>query len=98
LPIAVIERFITWVRAFEIPVGGVIVNEVIPRSLGKVPNPSPYVVNKLKEQDGYLEMIHRKFPDLVRAYVPLYEREVVGLEMLNRVAEALESGGIELIQ
>src|SRR5438105_6021377 len=30
LPIAVIERFITWVQAFQIPIGGVIVNEVIP--------------------------------------------------------------------
>src|SRR6266566_4377520 len=27
LPIAVIERFITWVQAFQIPIGGVIVNE-----------------------------------------------------------------------
>jgi arsenite-transporting ATPase len=98
LPIAVIERFITWVRAFDIPIGGVIVNGVIPKSLGRVPNPSIYVVNKLKEQDGYLELIHQKFPDLVRAYVPLYEREVVGLEMIGKVAEALRSGGFELIQ
>jgi len=98
LPIAVIERFITWVKAFDIPIGGVIVNGVIPKSLGRVPNPSTYVVNKLKEQDGYLELIHQKFPDLVRAYVPLYEREVVGLEMIGKVAEALRSGGFELIQ
>jgi anion-transporting ArsA/GET3 family ATPase len=76
----------------------VIVNGVIPKSLGRVPNPSIYVVNKLKEQDGYLELIHQKFPDLVRAYVPLYEREVVGLEMIGKVAEALRSGGFELIQ
>ncbi|MEM0233142.1 MAG: ArsA family ATPase [Candidatus Nezhaarchaeales archaeon] len=98
LPIAVIERFITWIKAFEIPIGGVIVNGVIPKSLGKVENPSPYVINKLKEQEGYLEIIHRKFPGLVRAYIPLYETEVIGMDMVSRVAEALAEGGENLIQ
>src|SRR5438128_10021413 len=38
LPIAVIERFITWVQAFQIPIGGVIVTEVIPKiDLQKLP-------------------------------------------------------------
>ncbi|MEM2612798.1 MAG: ArsA-related P-loop ATPase, partial [Nitrososphaerota archaeon] len=98
LPIAVVERFITWIKAFEIPIGGVIVNGVLPKSLGKVENPSPYVINKLKEQEGYLEIIHRKFPGLVRAYIPLYETEVIGMDMVSRVAEALAEGGENLIQ
>jgi len=97
LPIAVIERFITWVKAFDIPIGGVIVNGILPKSLGKVENPSPYVVNKLREQEGYLEVIHKKFPGLVRAYVPLFETEVIGIEMVDKVAEALAEGGTNII-
>ncbi|MEM3503856.1 MAG: ArsA family ATPase [Nitrososphaeria archaeon] len=97
LPIAVIERFISWVKAFEIPVGGVIVNGVIPKRLGYGENVSSYVVNKLKEQESYLETIHKKFPGLVRAYVPLYETEVIGLEMVSKVAYALADGGTSLI-
>lgn len=98
LPIAVIERFITWVKAFEIPIGGVIVNGVLPKSLSRVENPSPYVINRLREQEGYLEVIHRKFPGLVRAYIPLFEKEVIGIDMVRRVAEALAEGGLSLIQ
>lgn len=92
LPIAVIERFITWVQAFNIPIGGVIVNGLIPREVCNIENPSPYVLNKLKEQEGYLETIHKKFPGLVRAYIPLYESEVIGIEMIEKVAKALAEG------
>jgi len=89
LPIAVIERFIGWVQAFEIPIGGVIVNEVLPKEEFNLTNISPYIANKIKEQEHYIEIIHNKFPGLVRAYVPLYETEVTGIEMIARVAEAL---------
>jgi len=89
LPIAVIERFIGWVQAFEIPIGGVIVNEVLPKEEFDLTNISPYIANKIKEQEHYIEIIHNKFPGLVRAYVPLYETEVTGIEMIARVAEAL---------
>jgi len=97
LPIAVIERFITWVKAFDIPIGGVIVNGVLPKTLLKEGKLSSYVVNKLKEQDGYLKMIDEKFPNLVRAYIPLYETEVVGLDMVDKVADALANGGFNLV-
>jgi len=89
LPIAVIERFIGWVKAFEIPIGGVIVNEVLPKEEFDLTNISPYIANKIKEQEHYLEIINNKFPGLVRAYVPLYESEVAGIKMIARVAEAL---------
>ncbi|MEM2522952.1 MAG: ArsA family ATPase [Candidatus Bathyarchaeia archaeon] len=89
LPIAVIERFIGWVQAFDIPTGGVIVNEVLPKEEFDLKNASSYIVNKIKEQEGYLKIIHEKFPGMVRAYVPLFETEVTGLKMIARVAEAL---------
>src|SRR5438132_14397120 len=64
LPIAVIERFITWVEAFNIPIGGVIVNEVIPTfdSAGL----SPYVTNRMKEQAAYIRVDGVKFTRIVR--------------------------------
>jgi arsenite-transporting ATPase len=89
LPIAVIERFIGWVKAFDIPTGGVIVNEVLPKEEFDLKNATSYIVNKVQEQDQYLKMIHNKFPGMVRGYVPLFEKEVASLEMITRVAEAL---------
>jgi arsenite-transporting ATPase len=89
LPIAVIERFIGWVKAFDIPTGGVIVNEVLPKEEFDLKNATSYIVNKIQEQDQYLKMIHNKFPGMVRGYVPLFEKEVASLDMIARVAEAL---------
>ncbi|MEM2937011.1 MAG: ArsA family ATPase [Candidatus Bathyarchaeia archaeon] len=89
LPIAVIERFIGWVQAFDIPTGGVIVNEVLPKEEFDLKNTSPYIVNKIQEQEQYLKIIHNKFPGMVRGYIPLYETEVTGLDMIARVADAL---------
>lgn len=87
LPIAVIERFITWVQAFQIPVGGVIVNGVIPKSeSGEL---SSYVANRVEEQGGYLKTIDEKFPGMVRGLLPLYDRDVNGLEMISRMAQDL---------
>ncbi len=87
LPIAVIERFVTWVEAFDIPIGGVIVNEVIPEVASA--NLSPYVANRVNEQKGYLRLIEQKFPGMIRASIPLYEREVNGLEMVRRMGTDL---------
>jgi arsenite-transporting ATPase len=89
LPIAVIERFIGWVKAFDIPTGGVIVNEVLPKEEFDLKNSTSYIVNKIQEQEQYLKIIHNKFPGMVRGYVPLFEKEVASLEMIARVAEAL---------
>lgn len=89
LPIAVIERFITWIEAFGIPVGGVIVNEVIPKV--DMANLSTYVANRMKEQAGYIDLANQKFPGMVRAMIPLFEKEVNGLNMVSRMADSLDT-------
>lgn len=94
LPIAVIERFIGWVNAFNIPIGGVVVNGVLPKSSFNLSVSSPYIVNKLREQDGYLKMIHERFPGQVRAYIPSFESEVAGLAMVSRLADSLAGKSI----
>jgi len=88
LPIAVIVRFINWFHDFGIPVGGVIVNMLIDeRALG--PETPEFVRNRLQMQRTYLASIWEKFDGMVRALVPLFEREVRGVAMLERLAETL---------
>ena len=81
LPISVVERFIYWVREFHIPVGGVIVNQVMPQSDSK----SPFIMNKLSEQESYMELIDKKFGSLVSAKIPMLNNEILGVEMLKKV-------------
>lgn len=86
LPIAVIERFINWFDEFGIPVGGVVVNGVLQPAHEGAPD---FVLNRLRMQADYLDEIQRKFGDQVRALVPQFEREIRGVPMLQRAAEAL---------
>jgi arsenite-transporting ATPase len=81
LPISVVERFIYWVRAFQIPVGGVIVNQVMPHT----DSTSPFIVNKQTEQKHYLELIDKKFGELVVERIPMFDGEIRGVEMLRKV-------------
>jgi len=88
LPIAVITRFLSWFHDFGIPVGGVIVNmRIAAATLGSAP--PPFVVNRLRMQDEYMETIWQKFDGQVRAVVPLFDEEVRGRAALERLAEAL---------
>lgn len=81
LPISVVERFIYWVKEFQIPVGGVIVNQVMPLTSSK----SSFIVNKQNEQKMYLDIIDKKFGSLILAKIPLFESEIRGVDMLKRV-------------
>lgn len=88
LPIAVISRFIGWFRDFGIPVGGVIVNMMIDRA--QVLESSPdFVRNRLAMQDRYMGDIWQRFDGLVRAAMPLYEREVRRVPMLQQLGGEL---------
>jgi len=84
LPIAVITRFINWFHEFGIPVGGVVVNGVIPKEEVKV-DAAEFVRHRVQMQDEHMEEIWRIFGDRVRAVVPLFETEVKGAAMLNRL-------------
>jgi arsenite-transporting ATPase len=88
LPIAVITRFINWFHEFGIPVGGVVVNGVIQK--GQVGKDAPeFVLNRVKMQDEHMEEIWKIFGDRVRAVIPLFETEVKGARMLNRLVDHL---------
>jgi arsenite/tail-anchored protein-transporting ATPase len=87
LPIAVIRRFIDWFTDFGIPVGGVVVNQVITtEGADKAPE---FVRNRIEMQRGYLAQIGDEFGDRVRAVLPLYDDEIRGPESLRRAAKEL---------
>ncbi len=88
LPIAVITRFIQWFKDFGIPVGGVLVNMVIdPKMAG--PDAAEFVRNRVAMQQEHMQTIWREFDGSVRAIVPLFETEVRGVPMLNRLCDAI---------
>lgn len=88
LPIAVITRFINWFHEFGIPVGGVVVNMVINKS-GVTADTPDFVKNRIAMQDEYMVQIDKLFGNRVRAILPLFETEVRGLPMLERMGTLL---------
>ena len=96
LPIAVITRFIGWFHDFGIPVGGVIVNMLIDRSVVNDQSPE-FVRNRVAMQDRYMDDVWTKFEGNVRSIVPLYETEVRGMDMLNRMADSLFSSETKIV-
>ena len=87
LPIAVVTRFLHWFHDFGIPVGGIVVNGLIPVPEGAaLPE---FIVNRRKMQAEHLETIWRLFDGQVRALVPLYDQEIQGVSGLSRLAENL---------
>jgi arsenite-transporting ATPase len=88
LPIAVITRFLKWFLDFGIPVGGIVVNGLLPPPAPGHTSPE-FIENRRAMQAEHLETIWRIFNGQVRALVPLFEREIQGLPALNRLADAL---------
>lgn len=73
---------------YDVPLSGYIVNRVIPPELAQQNIPD-YLRNRLEMQSGYLERIKDLFSDQVLAYIPEFERDVAGLPMIERMAEAM---------
>jgi arsenite-transporting ATPase len=88
LPIAVITRFVNWFYEFGIPVGGIVVNGLIPKEQ-LCADSAEFVKNRVKMQQEHMEEIWKIFNDRVRAVVPLFETEVKGPAMLNRMVDYL---------
>jgi len=86
LPIAVITRFLKWFEDFGIPVGGIVVNGLIPHDPTHEPE---FIANRRAMQAEHLETIWQLFDGQVRALVPLFQSEVRGIAALNQLAEAL---------
>ena len=73
---------------FDVPIAGYIVNRVLPDSLLEQ-NPPAYLRNRMEMQRGQLAEIDSGFGSSVLARVPELERDVTGLEMIERVADLM---------
>lgn len=73
---------------YQVPLSGYVVNRVIPPELGQQNIPD-YLRNRLKMQEGYMKRIDELFSDQVLANIPEFERDITGLPMIEKVAEAM---------
>ena len=78
-------------RRFDVPLAGYIVNRVIPPELTEQDIPD-YLRNRLEMQKGYLAKIDQVFGKDVLTNVPEFERDITGLPMIEKVANALFGG------
>ncbi len=76
---------------FDVPIGGYVVNRVLPEELSRQEVPG-YLRNRMEMQQDQLTEIHRTLGRDVLAYVPELERDVTGLPMIERMAELMYGG------
>ena len=73
---------------YQVPLSGYVVNRVIPAELGQKSIPD-YLRHRLEMQEGYLHRIDDVFGKEVLARIPEFERDITGLPMIEKVAEAM---------
>ncbi len=76
-------------RKYDVPLSGYIVNRVIPDELIAAGNIPPYLRNRHAMQKKYLKKIDELFGAEVLARVEEMERDVAGLPMIERMAQAM---------
>jgi arsenite-transporting ATPase len=74
-----------------VPLSGYIVNRVIPPELAQQDIPA-YLRNRIEMQNHYLDKIDTTFGQEVLARIPEFERDITGLPMIEKVAEAMFGG------
>ena len=73
---------------YNVPLSGYVVNRVIPSELAQQSIPD-YLRHRLDMQEGYLKRIDDLFGKQVLARIPEFERDITGLPMIEKVAEAM---------
>jgi arsenite-transporting ATPase len=73
---------------FDVPIAGYVVNRVLPEELA-VDGAPTFLTNRIKMQRRYLDQIRDTLGDQILARVPELERDVTGLEMIERTADLL---------
>ncbi len=76
---------------YNVPLSGYVVNRVIPAELGQQHIPE-YLRNRLAMQKGYLEKIDQTFGGQVLVRCPEFERDITGLEMIEKLAGVIFGG------
>ncbi|MGC8809239.1 MAG: ArsA family ATPase [bacterium] len=77
---------------FDVPLSGYIINRVIPPELKNQEIPE-YLRNRIVMQEKYLQLIQQTFGNEILASVPEMERDVTGLPMIEKMAQAMFGNG-----
>jgi arsenite/tail-anchored protein-transporting ATPase len=77
---------------FDVPLAGYVVNRVIPKELMSSPGVPTYLKNRIEMQAGYLDEIKSTFGDDILGHVPELERDVTGIDMIEKVATIMYGG------
>jgi arsenite-transporting ATPase len=74
---------------YDVPLSGYIVNRVLPADLMSQANVPEYLKNRYEMQQRYVQRIDSLFGDDVLAQVPEFERDIAGIDMIERIAEVM---------
>jgi arsenite-transporting ATPase len=77
---------------FDVPLSGYIINRVIPPGLKDQVIPE-YLRNRITMQDRYMKLIQDTFANEILASVPEMERDITGLPMIEKMADAMFGNG-----
>lgn len=83
MPILETERAIETLKSFSIPVGGVVVNRVIP------PEAGAFFEKRRHAQEEYLKDIDTKFGYLSVVKLPMLETDIQGMNEMEKVADIM---------
>jgi arsenite-transporting ATPase len=89
LAISVVKRFSDMVMAHDIPIGGVVVNMVIPREEAEK-DLTGFLRSKWEEQERNIRLIKELFGENVLGYVPMFPTDVIGIEALKMIIDVLK--------
>jgi len=81
LPIWETEKAVSSLTKYGIPVGGILVNRVLPPDVG-----GAFLEDRRQQEAEYLSRLEREFRSFPICRVPLMERDVVGVDALRRLA------------
>ncbi len=87
LPILETSKAITLLRHHGIPVGGLVVNRLLPAEAAG----HPFLAARKQREAAYLDEVAATFHDLPRIHLPLLPHDVVGMESLQRIASELRA-------
>lgn len=87
LPILESRKALEALKRFGVPVAGLVVNRVLPEGpLGE------FLEERREQERHYLQQIEQYFRDIPQVRVPLFRRDVGGLDQLRKVAGHLFPG------
>jgi arsenite-transporting ATPase len=84
LPILETKRAIDTLERYQVPIGGVIVNRILPEMTD-----SAFMARRYERQSGYLEEIDSLFAHRILHRIPLQQEDVLGVDSLLAVGRAL---------